>query len=239
MPEYYSLEEVAGRLGKSEDNVREMVNGGDLRAFRDGGTLKFRRADIDALAPGDAPVSLEQETEVLAEPEGEEEDELLFLIDEDGTPGDPDDLTLIGESDEDAVFGMEGGEDLFGEGADVGVAVEEPVDDEAPTEVVETSAVAEAMPAEEAAPDLFAEAEEELAAVEAEGEEVGAAFADTRAARLQRERQAAKQRNPIMSLLLVLGFLVLVWTGIIMYNSFVTGARPAFIDEVLSKVKIG
>ena len=55
--DFVTFEEVKQRLGKTDEQLQEMIKKGELRAFRDGGTWKFRKEDIDALAPvaGSAP----------------------------------------------------------------------------------------------------------------------------------------------------------------------------------------
>lgn len=50
---FYTLIEVAEKLGKSEDQVRQMVQDGQLREFRDGPKLLFKKDEVDAMA-GDA-----------------------------------------------------------------------------------------------------------------------------------------------------------------------------------------
>jgi len=229
MTEYYSLEDVARRLGKSEDQVHEMVSNGELRAFRDAGSFKFRKADIDSLAPGAAPPPDEGDIGVQPEAETEpERDELLFLIDEEAAGADPDDLTLIGESDEAAVLGPEGPEGMFAE--EIGLTAGQDVDDEALTAVMETADVAApGVGVEEPTVDLFAEVQEDMAAGEAEADAAaipGTAVSLGRAARMRQLQEAAQYRSPVMSVLLVLAFLALLWTGIVVYNSFIVGAKP-------------
>ncbi len=52
---FVSFEDAKERLGKSGEELQQMIDSGDLRVFRDGGALKFRQEDIDALAGGPAP----------------------------------------------------------------------------------------------------------------------------------------------------------------------------------------
>jgi len=47
---YITIEEAAKKLGKSPDQLRAMMNSGELRGVRDGGTFKFKEEDINALA---------------------------------------------------------------------------------------------------------------------------------------------------------------------------------------------
>lgn len=48
---FYSLQEAAERLGKTEADIREIVQSGKLREFRDGPNLLFKVDEVDALAP--------------------------------------------------------------------------------------------------------------------------------------------------------------------------------------------
>jgi len=50
---FYSLEEVAEKLSKSEEEVREMARSGQIQEFRDGEKLMFKVDQIDLLAGGD------------------------------------------------------------------------------------------------------------------------------------------------------------------------------------------
>lgn len=56
MVDFVNFEEAKSRLGKTDQQLQEIVDKGELRVFRDGGTLKFRKEDIEALAgaPADA-----------------------------------------------------------------------------------------------------------------------------------------------------------------------------------------
>jgi len=49
---FYSLKETAEKLHKTEDGVKELVNKGKLREFRDGTNLMFKVDEVDALASG-------------------------------------------------------------------------------------------------------------------------------------------------------------------------------------------
>lgn len=59
---FYSLSEVAERLNKTEEEVRQMVKGGQLREFRDGSKLLFKKDEIDALS-GTGPAIQEEQPE--------------------------------------------------------------------------------------------------------------------------------------------------------------------------------
>ena len=53
--DFMSFEEVKQRLGKTDAEIEEMRKKGELRAFRDGATWKFRKEDIEALAAAAPP----------------------------------------------------------------------------------------------------------------------------------------------------------------------------------------
>lgn len=47
---FYTLIEVAERLGKTENQIRQMVQQGQLREFRDGPKLLFKKDEVDAIS---------------------------------------------------------------------------------------------------------------------------------------------------------------------------------------------
>ena len=47
---YYTLEEAAQILGMSPEELKQLSKQGDLRAFQDRGTLRFRTQDVEELA---------------------------------------------------------------------------------------------------------------------------------------------------------------------------------------------
>ena len=49
MAEYYSMQEVAGKLRKTEEEVQELVKQGQLRQYMDSGKAVFEVQDVDAL----------------------------------------------------------------------------------------------------------------------------------------------------------------------------------------------
>jgi excisionase family DNA binding protein len=48
--QYYTLEEAAAKLGASADEVKNLAKKGELRAFQDRGTMRFRANEVDELA---------------------------------------------------------------------------------------------------------------------------------------------------------------------------------------------
>jgi hypothetical protein len=51
---FYSADEAAQKIGKSPDELTELVKAGKLREFRDGDEVKYKAEDIDKLAPEEA-----------------------------------------------------------------------------------------------------------------------------------------------------------------------------------------
>lgn len=51
---FYSMDEVCQKLGKSEDEVKQLVRDGSLREFRDAGKIFFKSDEVDKLAGGGA-----------------------------------------------------------------------------------------------------------------------------------------------------------------------------------------
>src|SRR5581483_12079360 len=98
MVQYYSLEEAAKRLHTSADQLREMINKGELniRPFRDGrGNWQFMATQIDEEArrrglgsdvdqpAGAAPAALPRSSGKLAPPE---DSDAVFADDPSGAP---------------------------------------------------------------------------------------------------------------------------------------------------------
>ncbi len=46
---FYTAKEAAGRLGKTEEQLKNLVREGKLREFRDAGTVNYKVGDVDAL----------------------------------------------------------------------------------------------------------------------------------------------------------------------------------------------
>lgn len=75
---YYTLQQAAEVLGKTTDELNQMVRRNEIRAFADGGSWKFRTQDIDELKRTQELLS---EVDILA---GSDDD--LDLLFEDSTP---------------------------------------------------------------------------------------------------------------------------------------------------------
>ena len=50
--DFVSFDDAKKRLGKTDEELQELIKKGELRAFRDGATWKFRKEDIDTRAGG-------------------------------------------------------------------------------------------------------------------------------------------------------------------------------------------
>ena len=68
---FYSLKEVAEKLNKTEDEVKELVSKGRLREFRDGPSLLFKVDEVEALM-SDTSIMASQQASAEPQPEPEE-----------------------------------------------------------------------------------------------------------------------------------------------------------------------
>jgi excisionase family DNA binding protein len=66
MAKYYSMDEVQQKLSLKEERIRQLVETGQLRQYRDGGKIVFRADEVDALA------SKQDTGEISLEPVDEE-----------------------------------------------------------------------------------------------------------------------------------------------------------------------
>lgn len=70
--DYYSLQEVAKKLGKSEEDIRNMVKDGKLHEFRDGSNVIFKIAEVDAIVSKNAELDISgSEIELVLDETGE------------------------------------------------------------------------------------------------------------------------------------------------------------------------
>lgn len=79
--EYYSFEKVLKELQIEEEELKRLVSEGEIRAFREGDTIKFKRSDIEGLKKG----KMTEPTIILPSGESEEpsEDSEVLLVEED------------------------------------------------------------------------------------------------------------------------------------------------------------
>jgi len=61
---FYSLEEAAAKLGKSEAQVRGMAESGQLQEFRDRDRLMFKVEQVDLIAGDDGVIPLAESGEL-------------------------------------------------------------------------------------------------------------------------------------------------------------------------------
>jgi hypothetical protein len=88
---FYSLQEAAEKLNKTEEEINQLVQDGQLREFRDGPNLLFKVEEVEALLSGtDAILSDEPlESQAIEEIPTEEDAELHLMESEELTPDTP------------------------------------------------------------------------------------------------------------------------------------------------------
>jgi excisionase family DNA binding protein len=64
---FYSIQEVATKLGKNEDQIKQLVQEGKLREFRDGAKILFKVNEVDAMA-GPASMPFAEESAISLTP---------------------------------------------------------------------------------------------------------------------------------------------------------------------------
>jgi len=90
MAEYYDMQEVAGKLRKTEDEVQELVKQGQLHQYMDSGKAVFKVEDVDTLAEEivgldissigpdsdnlETVIQLEETAEIKLEPDEDDEE---------------------------------------------------------------------------------------------------------------------------------------------------------------------
>ena len=96
---FYSIKEVAEKLGKSEEDVRQLVKAGRLREFRDGPNLLFKVDEVTALMSDTTAVG--KKADVKAEEPKKEEApaEEILLEPEPETPHKADDEIVLTDAD--------------------------------------------------------------------------------------------------------------------------------------------
>ncbi|MHC4060668.1 MAG: helix-turn-helix domain-containing protein [Planctomycetota bacterium] len=98
---FYSLQEVAEKLGISDEEVQKLVSEGKLREFRDGSNVLFKVDEVEALTP---EVSISESGETPPEPEpAADSDEISLAAEATGDAGAIDELV-----DEDTIVAGEG-----------------------------------------------------------------------------------------------------------------------------------
>ena len=88
---FYSLQEAAEKLNKTEEEINQLVQDGKLREFRDGPNLLFKVEEVEALLSGIdvAPSEEPPESQAIEEIPTEEDAELHLMESEELTPDIP------------------------------------------------------------------------------------------------------------------------------------------------------
>ena len=129
--DYYSFEEVLKNLKLQEDELKRLVSAGEIRAFRDQDTMRFKAEDVEKLKDrsgaelelDDLELDLDLDDEpVAAEAAGGEDEEELLLEDDDAPRGEVEEIDLAAEAeaDESAAARGRGGRAARGAGAAAG-----------------------------------------------------------------------------------------------------------------------
>ena len=119
MAEYYDMQEVAGKLRKTEEEVGELIKQGQLHQYMDSGKAVFKVEDVDALTEeivgldvssfgldGDSSeteISLEETAEIQLEPDEDTEDALPAGADDMELDIEPD---MPGQKESEGGFGL-------------------------------------------------------------------------------------------------------------------------------------
>lgn len=78
---FYSIQEVSDKLGKSEDEIRQLVKSGRLREFRDGPNLLFKVEEVQSLLSDSSVMGTKRPAEKSTSPQKEmdaEAEEILL-----------------------------------------------------------------------------------------------------------------------------------------------------------------
>jgi len=105
---FYSLKETADRLGKTEDEVRQLAREGRLREFRDGSNLLFKIQEVNALLAenidmgAEDELELEELSETAEQPADNIEDEPVELEESAALLGEDEGSVVADESEEES-----------------------------------------------------------------------------------------------------------------------------------------
>lgn len=207
--EFLTFDDVLKELQVDEDELKKLVSEGDLRGFRDGASMKFKRDDIIKLKKG-------RETEPT-----------IILTDSDqamGTEETGDELILDDQEGDQPVLNI----DDIVEGGQAGVSLEEPDEEEAVVPTVEVPTL-EDEDEEGEARALELDEEEE------EAEEV--APKSTSASRIQRSArlramQIQEQSSHIPWTLCLLVTSVFMMIPVAVYMNVIRGVAPGWVSDV-------
>ena len=98
---FYSLEEVAEKLNKTEEEVKDIVRSGRLREFRDGPNLLFKVDEVEALVAEQGAVEQKEVPDAEEQEVGEDEISLAPEMEESAAEriGLSDDTIAVGDDD--------------------------------------------------------------------------------------------------------------------------------------------
>jgi hypothetical protein len=100
---FYSTEEAAQRLGKSESDLKDLVRTGKLREFRDAGKVNYKVQDVDALAAKLAPATLKPEPAARASSAASASGEIILeAVEDSGVELAPTSTDVLSLADADA-----------------------------------------------------------------------------------------------------------------------------------------
>ncbi len=126
--EFYNFDEVLRQLNIDENRLKRLVSEGEIRAFREGGAMKFKRVEIDGLAGRSGSGSQTSETSLT---EISLEDDSQPTVNVGAGAGDTLSDDLLEEPDLTASGGLQTAEissqDTFIDQGDVGMSTE-PID---------------------------------------------------------------------------------------------------------------
>ncbi len=126
--EFYNFDEVLRQLNIDENRLKRLVSEGEIRAFREGGAMKFKRVEIDGLAGRAGRGSQTSETSLT---EISLEDDSQPTVNVGAGAGDTLSDDLLAEPDLTASGGLQTAEissqDTFIDQGDVGMSTE-PID---------------------------------------------------------------------------------------------------------------
>jgi excisionase family DNA binding protein len=125
---FYSIKEASEKLGKSEDEVRDLVKRGRLREFRDGSNLLFKVDEVHALLSDTSSMGMEKPKEAPAEEKPKEKaeaEEILLAPDIPAKSSEEialsdadtqiveDGIKVLGETDSDTASALKEGDETF------------------------------------------------------------------------------------------------------------------------------
>lgn len=112
---YYSLQETIDKLGKSEEEIRELIKDGKLQEFRDGADSVFKTEEVDALVSAAEGLDITGEgSEVEMDITGGGSEVELAADETAGVSLEPDEEEELAVGDVDTDKDSEGGFDLTG-----------------------------------------------------------------------------------------------------------------------------